>query len=409
MIIRKKRKKRARKRRRFNWRIPITILVGLILAAAAVFAFIYFNGTEATAESAVMQFKLNNKSTVIIRSESLYTASEHIRLDFHKEEGEQVSVGDKLATVYKLGYSDELMQTLLNAREAVYEAQMERIGATKDSRLEEMNESIASLRAAVRDRVMLYEGEDLESLYRQLDEVLKLRMEYLRGKVQETENLRALYASVDEKEALISSWTEEITSQSKGVVSYYFDGYEQALTSSKLNMISADLIKRALKETGASKWNNDDKTRVCRVVNTGKWYAAFVTDAKDLTRVAEGVEYEVNFRGYGSYKGVALEPVISGTSIVNIIEFETELGGLIEARTVRTDITAAVSGVSVKSKAVTFSDGKAFIKLVTGSDRRSMRVDVLASDGDTAVVRPYDSGDVLTEGVRYWYTIKKQK
>ena len=409
MIIRKKRKKRARKRRRFNWRIPITILVGLILAAAAVFAFIYFNGTEATAESAVMQFKLNNKSTVIIRSESLYTASEHIRLDFHKEEGEQVSVGDKLATVYKLGYSDELMQTLLNAREAVYEAQMERIGATKDSRLEEMNESIASLRAAVRDRVMLYEGEDLESLYRQLDEVLKLRMEYLRGKVQETENLRALYASVDEKEALISSWTEEITSQSKGVVSYYFDGYEQALTSSKLNMISADLIKRALKETGASKWNNDDKTRVCRVVNTGKWYAAFVTDAKDLTRVAEGVEYEVNFRGYGSYKGVALEPVISGTSIVNIIEFETELGGLIEARTVRADITAAVSGVSVKSKAVTFSDGKAFIKLVTGSDRRSMRVDVLASDGDTAVVRPYDSGDVLTEGVRYWYTIKKQK
>lgn len=409
MIIRKKKRRRARKRRTFSWRVPILILVGLVIAAAAFFAFIYFNGTEATAESGAMQFMLNNKSTVIIRSESLYTASEHIRIDYLKEEGDRVSAGDKLAVVYKLGYSDELMQTLLNAREAVYAAQMERLGATKDSRLEEMNGAIDAIKADIRDSVMLSSGEDLQGLNRRLDTLLKERMEYLRGKVQETENLRALYAEVEKQEGLISTWTEEVTAQNNGVVSYYFDGYEQALTSSKLNMISADLIKRALKETGTSKWNNDDKTRVCRVVNTGKWYAAFVTDEKDLTRAAEGVQYQVDFHGYGIYTGTALEPVISGSSIVNILEFDEELGGLIEARTVKADITAPVSGVSVKSKAVTFDHGKAFVKLVTGDDRRSVRVDVLAHDGDTAIVRAYESGDVLIEGVRYWYTIKKQK
>ncbi len=409
MIIRKKKKRRARRRRSFNWRIPLFAGLGLIVIAAAVFAFVYFNGSEANAESGVMQFRLNNKSAVIIRSESVYTSSERMRLDYLCEDGQTVEAGAPLARVYKLGYSEELTQQLLNAREAVYEAQMERIGATKDSKLEEMNEAIAGFKEKIRDRVMLSSGEDLEALYRQLDDLLKERMEYLRSKVQETENLRALYAAADEKEQLISTWTEDITSEDEGVVSYYFDGYEQALTASKLNMISADLIKRALKETGASKWNNDDKTRVCRIVDTDKWYAAFVTDYKDTTRVAEGVEYEVEFRGYGKHTGVALEPVISGTSIVNIIEFNDELGGLIEARTVKVNVKATVSGVTVKSKAIRFDEGKAYIQLVTGGIRNSMRVDVLASDGEIAVVRPYESSDVLIEGVRYWYTIRKQK
>lgn len=399
MMIRKK--KRRRPNRRLNPR-PF-ILIGVVLAiVAAVLLIVLLKGREESAERGSIMFSVTGKSAVIIRDEHTYFASEHTKTDFWAEEGSRVSSGDKLATVYKLGYSDEIMQSLLNSREEVYAAQMERIGATKDTRLDELNDSIRSLKIRISDCVMKGSGEDLETLYRQLDRLLKERMEYLRGKVQETEVLRALYASVEDKEALLAAWTEDVYSGHNGIVSFYFDGYEQAMNAEKINMISADLVKRALKDSGAANWTTDDKTRVCRVVNDGHWYVAFVTKGDDLTRVAEGMEYEVTVEGYGAFKGTALEPVISGSEIVNVIEINGYLGGLMEVRTVKVDVSASAAGIKVKSKAIRVEKGETYIELVTGGSRRPVKVDVLASDGKYAIIRPHDSEESLSEGVRYW-------
>ncbi|MBR4658580.1 MAG: hypothetical protein IKP26_04925 [Clostridia bacterium] len=399
MIIRKKRKKKARSR--IDPKIPV-IIFALLLAIGAVLFLVLHNGTEETAEFGSMMFSMKDKSAVIIRDEHTYIASEHTDTDFLKEEGASVNSGDKLATVYKLGYSGELMQSLLDAREDVYRAQMERIGATKDQKLDEINERLSAVKSRITSCVMLDSGEDLEKLYRSLDDILKERMEYLRGKVQETENLRGLYAQVDAKEDLISAWTEDVTAESPGVVSFYFDSYEQALNAEKLNMISADLVTRAIKGKGAANWTTDDKTRVCRVVDPDKWYLAFITDGSGLKRLAAGVEYEVSIKGHGTFRGVGLEPVVSGKEIVNIIEFSTDMGSLIDVRTVRTDITAAVTGVRVKSGAVTFEESQPYIELVLTNSHHSIRVDVLASEDGYAIVRPHESGESLSEGARYW-------
>ena len=127
MIIRKKRKKKARSR--IDPKIPV-IIFALLMAIGAVLFLVLHNGTEETAEFGSMMFSMKDKSAVIIRDEHTYIASEHTDTDFLKEEGASVNSGDKLATVYKLGYSGELMQSLLDAREDVYRAQMERIGDT---------------------------------------------------------------------------------------------------------------------------------------------------------------------------------------------------------------------------------------------------------------------------------------
>ena len=399
MIIRRKRKKKARSR--IDIKIPVIIIV-LLLAIGAVLFIVLHNGREETAEFGSMMFSMKDKSAVVIRDEYTYIASEHTDTDFLKEEGARVSAGEKLATVYKLGYSGELMQSLLDAREEVYKAQMERIGSTKDQKLDDMNSEIAAARERITACVMLDSGADLEKLYRSLDGLLKQRMDYLRGKVQETENLRFLYSQVDGKEDLISAWTEDVTAQSAGIVSFYFDSYEQALNAEKLNMISADLVTRAIKGRGAANWTTDDKTRVCRVVDPNKWYLAFITDGGAVKRLAEGVEYEVSIKGFGSFRGVGLEPVVSGSEIVNIIEFNCDMGGLIDVRTVKTDITAAVTGVRVKSSAITFSDFQPYLELVLTNAHHSIRVDVLASEDGLAIVRPHESSETLSEGVRYW-------
>lgn len=405
LTVRKKKKRKTRRRKPLDRRLFIFGGIGIVVVLVAVYLFLHFIGAESTAGSGLQQFRLEDKSIVVIRNESVITASDHSQVDFLVREGDAVSAGDSVARVYKLGYSDELMQSLLSAREAVYAAQMERIGSTKDEKLEKMNADIDAVKARAAEHLMASGEGDMQALLEELDGLLSTRMEYLRVKVQENENLRALYADAAEKEQLVSAWTENCTAPAGGTVSFYFDGYEEAFNAEKLNMVSANLIKRAVKETGASVWNSTDGKRVCRIVNGNKWVVAFVTSSSSLQRTAQGMEYEITADGYGTYRGVALEPVINGDSVVNLIEMQGDMQGLINIRTVRANITAAASGVAVKARAVSFEDGVPFIRVVTGKSRRDVRVDVLAVNGDTAIVRAHNSEDVLTEGVRYWYTV----
>lgn len=400
MIIRK-RKKKKKNRKRIDPRF--LIIIGVLLAViAALLIILLYNGREELTERGTAIMTMEKVSAVIIRDEEVYSSPEYARIDCLKEEGAPAEEGDKLATVYKLGYSDELMQSLLQSREDVYKAQMERIGSTRDSRHEEMNAEIADLKSRIAASVMQDSGEDLLSLYKQLDSVLKDRMEYLRGKVQETETLRALYSAVEGKETLISTWTEDVVADKPGVVSYYFDGYEQAINAEKLNMLSGDLIKRAINDSGSATWTTDDHTKACRVVNGNKWYVAFTTGSESLKRLAQGVEYEVEITGYGTHKGVALEPIMSGKQVVNLIEFSDFIGDLINVRTAKVTVTAPVSGIRVKSRAIRFEGGNAYLEIMLSDSHYTIRVDVLAEEEDTVIVRPHESGDVLNEGVRYW-------
>lgn len=401
MIRRTRRKRNTGVRTRIDPKI--IIIIGVLLAAIGVLLFILlYGGKEEITERGAMTFRMNGVEAVLIRDEEVLYSAEYARLDYLREEGSDVINGESLATVYKLGYSEEIMQSLMAAREEVYEAQLERIGSTKDQRLEEMNENIDSLKARIARCLMLGEDDDLSTVYWLLDNALKERMDYLRSKVQETETLRALYKTADDKAALLSAWTETVAAPKKGTVSYYFDGYENAMNADKLSMLSPDLINRALKDKGATAWTTGDRTRVCRIVNSERWYAAFVTKGSDLKRTANGLVYEVEISGYGKYRAVALEPIVNGKEVINILEFSENIGELIDLRTVKIDITSDVSGIKIKSDAVRKDKGLTYIELLLSESHYIMRVDVLAEENGMVIIRPHDPTDVLNEGVRYW-------
>lgn len=396
---------RVRKPRRERTRIDprVLIIIGVLLVVIGVLLFILlYNGHEEITERGTMMFYLKNRDAVVIRDEEVLISSEYARLDYLRSEGADVMSGESLATVYKLGYSDELMQSLLNTREEVYRAQMERIGSTKDSHLDEINEGIQRLRRMIADCIMQGADGDLESLYRQLDNALKERMDFLKDKVQETESLRALYKAVEDKEALLDTWTDTVAAPKTGAVSYYFDGFEQAMNADKLNMLTADLINRALKDKGAASWTTDDHARVCRVVNRERWYVAFLTKSADLVRTARGVEYTVEIEGSGVYTGTALEPIINGSEIVNILEFTDDIGDLLSVRNVKLSVSASVNGIKVKSNAVRNENGLTYLELVMSDSHFTLRIDVLAENNGMVIVRPHEENDVLNEGVRYW-------
>lgn len=389
----------VRKRSNPNIRLYVAIAIILVLIGALLFVILY-SGTEEITERGVIDFDLST-SAVVIRDEVTYTAPGFTRIEYGAHEGSEVSVGDELATVYRLGYNDELMVALLDDREQVYYEQLNLIGSAKDEKLDEMESGILSLQSRVAAAVMGDSDEDLYSLQTELNSALAERREYLK-KVQAKETLTALYAKEENQQDIVSKWAETVTAENEGRISYYFDGYEQAVNAEKLDLISSDLLRNVLKGNGIAGWTTDDDTRVCRVADPNHWYIAFVAKNDELSRVAQGVKYTVEIDGRGTFTGVALEPVISGDYAINYIEINSDMGELLDARTAKVHITASITGIKVKADAIKKENGNFYLELVLSESHYRLRVDVLAVEGDYVIVRPHDSGDTLNEGVRYW-------
>lgn len=389
----------AIRRRNPNIRFYIAIAVILLLIGALLFVILY-SGTEEITERGVIQLDYST-SAVVIRDETTYVAPAFTRIEYGAHEGDTVAAGDELATVYRLGYNDELMVSLLDDREQVYREQINLIGSAKDERLEELESDINALQSRIASSVMGSSGEDLASLQAQLAEALTARREYL-TKVQAKETLTSLYAKEANQMDIISRWTETVVSDGGGIVSYYFDGYEQAVNAQKLELLSSDLLRSVLRGKGISSWTTDDNTRVCRVVDPGHWYIAFVVKNDQLIRVAKGVQYGFDVEGAGSFTGTALEPVISGEYTINILEVNSDIGRLIDARTAKIKLTSAVTGIKVKADAIKEENNNFYLELVLSESHYKMRVDIIAWEKDYVIVRPHDSGESLNEGVRYW-------
>ncbi len=388
-------------RRRSNPNIRFYIAIGVILLLIGVLLFVLlYHGTEEITERGVMELSLDT-SAIVIRDETTYTSSEFTRIDYGAEEGAEVQIGDELAAVYRLGYNDELTAALLDVREQVYREQLRLMGSVKDEGLEALEAQILSLQSSIANAVMSGSGDELTLLQSRLDAALASRREYLL-KVQAREELTALYASEANQLDIVSKWKDVVTADRSGRISYYFDGYEQALNAQKLSLLTTDLVLDAVKSSAAAKWTSDDRTRVCRVVDPEHWYIAFLSDKSGITRVAAGVTYTVEVEGYGTYEGKALEPVISGSKVINIIEINSDMHGLIDVRTAKIRLVASLTGIKVKSDAVINDDGYCYLELVRSESHYRIRVDVLVDDGEFAIVRPHDSEDSLNEGVRYW-------
>ncbi len=382
--------------------IRFFIIVGILVAAiVALIVFIAYRGSEAITERDVMQFSMNTDA-VVIRDETVLSAEEYARIDYFVGEGQTVAQGDIIAATYKVGFSDEMLQAMIAAREEVYDAQIAALGSVKDTVLEDLNAQILAARDQILQCVMCDSGEDLLTLQLHLETKLEERMEYLRSKVQATDELAALYVEVENMEQQISAWVTDVYSDESGSVSFYFDGFEQAMNMEKLDMLTPDLINRALEGNSATTWTTDDKNRVARIIDSGHWYIAFLTDASNPVRLAEGLEYTVTMDGYGAFNGVALEPVVRGKSVINTIEFNSDMGALTDVRIVSIDISASIAGISVSEKAIRMQDGLTYLELMFSKSNRLIQVDVMYLSDGYVLVRPHNDEDTLGEGVRYW-------
>jgi putative membrane fusion protein len=293
------------------------------------------------------------------------------------------------------------MQSLLNVQKEILAQQMAQLEGIENPDLTQLNGEIDALLSDIRSVTMEGEPKDLLDLEWALKELMQQRIDYLKNSVQATETLSSLYAEEQNRTAQIEEWKSDIVTAGSGLVSFYFDGFEQVLCADKLNTLNADLIKRVLK--GSKSTAAESADNLYRLINTEHWYCSFITPSAEALRLAEGEEYTVVFEGYYDrpYIGRALKPSVSGNDVVNILEFEQDIGPLYSTRIADCVLYKEVQGLKIPLKAIDIKNGLPGIDIKSNGKSEWIEVDVLAADDENAIIAASDNARALTSGTEY--------
>jgi len=381
---------RTRRRVRVSGRFYVTLLLAVLLIVALVIVIPQSGSTSLRSGSMEAVFE---KQAVVIREESCISVEQFDRVDYQVNEGASVNAEMPVATVYKWGYSDDMAQSLITIQQKIYEKQLSILDGIESTELASVNVQINDIKQSIKECVAGGSDQDLLTLERTLKSLLAQRGELLKNSVQPDVELTSLYSEESAKLAQIAEYSSTVSAKMTGVVSFYFDGYEQVLTADKMDVLNADLISNVIK--GASGDAVDaSESMLYRLVNPEHWYIAFVSPING-SRLIAGQSYSVTFDGIHDrvFVGTAKEAAVYGSGVLNIMEFSENIGELLSARTVNATITSSLSGYEVPLEAVKVKDGESVLNTNGGS----IPVTVIAENEETALVM----GDSLREGLKF--------
>ncbi len=392
---------KSRKRIKGRFFLMILILVGFIALVVVV-----ANALKKTGEIQFGSLGADMEvNAAIIRDEKVIMSEPYEKITFDVVEGETVNNDQVIAQLYRRGYQDETMVTLLNLQKQIYDYQMQLLGNQAPQELVDLNANIDEVEKQIRAVSRGQSTLDMLDLEQTLKDLEDQRVTLLQSTVTADTTLTQLYSDLKSQQNVMSSWKRDIKNTGgTGIVSFYFDGYEQVLNVNKLSTINSALVKNVVNGGNTAK-NAESSSEVplYRIINNTHWFIAFVTSATDPMRLAEGEQYSVLFQNYSDqqYTATARASQVSENAVVNILEFNTDIGKLIGARTVAATISKSAQGLVVPLSAIQIISGVPGINISYGDSVLRVEVDILAQSDNKAVIRAHNASDNLTAGMKY--------
>ncbi|MCR5073624.1 MAG: hypothetical protein K6A39_07385 [Clostridiales bacterium] len=404
-----------RKRRRFRLNPRFFIIIGVlfVVAVAAVYLLRHRSKSGSLSfDSVSMERKV---AGAIIREETAVSTDRYEKINFHVIEGDMIANNALIATVYRMGYQDESMITILNLEKEIYQYQAQQVGSA-DATLNDINSRITAVEELIRDVARQDSSQDDLVLEKQLRSLQQERSDYLYATVPVDTYLQGLITQLNDQKATISNWTRDIINTAgSGIISFYFDGYEDVLSSSKLSTVNVALIRKVVRGLNTSMAStSSSKAMLYRLVSPNHFYLAFATDIDDPFRVTEGESYYVTFDDYSDtvYQVTARAPIVfaieptgeeeetstSGQGVVNILEFYTDIGSFSGIRTVNATISKAAQGLKLDKELITIENGIPYVYIKNGDALMRVEVNVLSEDEKYCVIRESGGASILNQG-----------
>lgn len=340
---------------------------------------------------------------VIVRSEKVYNQDSVSQIDFVAEEGEAVRRGSIVATIYTAGFSSKEWDTLQHYRDQIKAYHKILISAAaSDTQLLAKMTNVRTKAMEVQQLVHGAQG----NISRQevlLAQAMQDQQIYMKQKYPDDQKLSRLYDDENAQLQRISTWTKQFAAASDGLVSFYTDGYENALNMLTYTEFGPSQVRSMYNgQIPASDGTTSRSTvDIYRMVQLEPWAVLMLCNEKDWTPV-DGRSYKLLIE---SFDNIEVEATVEsftrsgGELLVRLLVNNTgALQNVLYMRTCQVQLGESVNTLLVPSRAIFVQNGRKGVVLATEGGEYWTGVEVVNDDGTNAYVVP-DNAGVLYDGV----------
>ena len=378
-------------------------LVLLLIALIVVFIFrgSIFASSEVTVIYQGTASDTRQVKGVIVRDEAVVSEGQVSRVDYLATELTLVKSGDVCANVYTMEYSTRLINELNNTRKNIQAYHKIVLGNELDAQLEVLNLNVHQRAEELKSLVKGKTQGDLNRMVRLLTQAMEDRRSYMSQNRRSDSKLIKYYDDENQRLNAISSWQVPKPAPRDGLVSFYLDGYEDALNQNTVSSLEISDIRTVLQGGNLKVASQKASTNVYRVMDQNHWYILLIADDGKWNPTLDTV-YSFVLRGYDelAYEGTVIKVVKNGSTVMATLEINQPIGPLAYARSGDVTIGANMNGLIVSRKAVSTVSGQTGLWLYDVPGGTFVPIEILTyrSDG-TVLFTPLVEG-VLSQGAQ---------
>ena len=341
-----------------------------------------------------------NGDCLIVRDESPYDAEGVSSISRDALEGNMVYRGAKICKVYSSGFSTREMTTLQDYRNQIKEYQLKLLNAEirTDSQMEKLESDVLSRAREVREIIRGARG-NMENQEQLLSAAITARQSYLKSKYSEDQRMARLYDDEQSQLQRISSWTKQYVAMNDGLVSFYSDGYEYALTTENYEQYSPAEVRAMLSgQKPAQTDSAKGKTTIYRMIQDGHWVVLMMIQDSNWNPV-EGETYELRLESFRDTTVAARVRSFTrtGGSLLVRLEVEGSVQPVLYIRSCTGVLGESASSLAVPQKALYSQDNMPGVVLVEDGYEWFVPVRILQQQDGMVYIAAIQQG-VLYEG-----------
>jgi hypothetical protein len=334
-------------------------------------------------------------SAIVVRDEQTVYADDVGRLSCVAAEGEAIAKNVPVVTLFLSGYSDKDNASLLTLQNNIKDYQKNQVIKDKVyADLTTINKHIDDKMDEISSAVIAHDTNGLAAAEQELKTLMAQRKQYMRDIIENPdETLTRYYEQEATLESKIALTRKDVMAPADGLVSFYLDGYETALTVNGISDMTPKKMQELLKKilNGSQPFKSADivapRQAIFRIVQPGKWYAVIVMNARE-NRFVQGVDCDVTFDGLRDTVTAKVMKVTTESGMaMAVLEVPEGAKELLSMRLVTGHLGQDIEGFRVPVNMVSEENGRTYVHLQgAGPNVTRIEVHILGRDERYAII-----------------------
>lgn len=338
---------------------------------------------------------------LIVRDETSYDEEGVQNIEYVAQEGSVVYRGDVICYVYSTGFSSKETTTLQGYRDQIktYEQTLLKSETAYDQKMTRLENEVLERGLEVRSLVQGARG-NLTNQENILETAINQRQSYFRSKYSSDMRLNRLFDDETTQQQRIDGWIKQKVATQESIVSFYTDGFEQALSPSSYETYTPSQVRSMMQgEKPATSAASRGRTDLYRMVKQNN-YAVLMLVKDSSWNPVEGTTYKLVLEQFSNtvVDAQLLSFTRSGGELLLRLAVMGDVTDVLYMRTCTAQLGEYVDCLTVPESALyKREETQGVVMMSEDGNSWFVPVKVLRTEGGKAYISPVQTGS-LVEG-----------